>query len=227
MYQLHIANKNYSSWSLRPWVLMKELNIEFDEYLHAFVTGSNWDEFRAFAPNGTVPFLQNGDEQIWDSLAIIEYLAERHGGVWPTDQTARTWARCAASEMHSGFSTLRNLCPMNCGLRIDMNAPNAALSKDINRIDELWSQGLERFDGPFLAGDKFTAVDAFYAPVVFRAMTFGFELSEASESYKNRILQLDSMREWYEAALLESWREPGHEEESAAAGTITQDFRHS
>src|SRR5271165_5094264 len=104
MYELHIANKNYSSWSLRPWVLMRELGIPFVERLSPFSEESNWDAFRGFSPNGKVPCLHDGAEAVWDSLAITEYLAEGHQGVWPENQQARTWARCAAAEMHSGFS---------------------------------------------------------------------------------------------------------------------------
>ncbi len=107
MLTLHIANKNYSSWSLRQWVLLSELGIPFREQLSPFAAGSNWEAFRAFSPNGKVPCLHDGDEVVWDSLAIVEYLAERHAGVWPVDASARTWARCASAEMHTGFAALR------------------------------------------------------------------------------------------------------------------------
>ena len=119
MYELYIANKNYSSWSLRPWVLMRALGIPFDETLVPFLggVGANWDAFRAFSPTGKVPCLRDGDAVVWDSLAIAEYLAERHAGVWPADPRARAWARCAAAEMHSGFPGLRSVCTMNCGVR--------------------------------------------------------------------------------------------------------------
>ncbi|HQY70835.1 MAG TPA: glutathione S-transferase N-terminal domain-containing protein, partial [Pseudomonadales bacterium] len=107
MYELYIANKNYSSWSLRPWVLMRELRIAFDERLVPFAPGSNFERFRAFSPTGKVPCLHDGATVVWDSLAIAEYLAERHAGVWPSDARARAWARSAAAEMHSGFGALR------------------------------------------------------------------------------------------------------------------------
>ena len=118
LYRLFIGNRNYSSWSLRPWVLMRTLGIAFDEAMQVFAPGSNRAAFRAFAPNGTVPCLHDGATVVWDSLAIVEYLAERHPGVWPADAGARAWARCAAAEMHGGFSALRNQCGMNVGFPI-------------------------------------------------------------------------------------------------------------
>ena len=138
MYTLHIANKNYSSWSLRPWALMKELNIPFKEKMSPFSAGSNWDEFRGFSPTGLVPCLVDGHLQIWDSLAITEYLAEKHPEVWPEEIDARAWARCASAEMHSGFPALRDQCSMNCGMRVKLDSVSAELQKDISRIDELW-----------------------------------------------------------------------------------------
>jgi glutathione S-transferase len=175
MYTLHVANKNYSSWSLRPWVLLSELGIPFEERLSPFLpgSGSSWADFRAFSPTGRVPCLHDGDEVVWDSLAIAEYLAERHAGVWPPDARARAWARCAAAEMHAGFATLRNDCTMNCGVRVRLHGVSASLQKDLARLGELWNEGLQRFGGPFLAGRSFGAVDAFYAPVAFRIQTYG------------------------------------------------------
>ena len=176
MYELFIANKNYSSWSLRPWILMRACSIPFNERLMPFAEGANWEPFRRFAPNGKVPCLHDQGEIIWDSLAIIEYLAERHPNVWPDDQHARAWARCAAAEMHSGFGALREHCTMNCGIRVRLNAHPIALNKDVERINELWNEGLTRFGGPFLAGKTFSAVDAMFAPIVFRAQTYGLAL---------------------------------------------------
>ncbi len=225
MYRLFIANRNYSSWSLRPWVLMRTLGIPFAEEMRWFAPGSNRDAFRAFAPNGTVPCLHDGATVVWDSLAIVEYLAERHPGVWPSDAAARAWARCAAAEMHGGFSALRNACGMNCGLRVRLHAIPPPLAQDIARIDELWSEGLSRFGGPFLAGDAFTAVDAFFAPVAFRVQTYGLALGPWAAAYAERLLALPAMQDWYAAALAEPQREPGHEADVIAAGTITADLR--
>lgn len=225
MYTLHIANKNYSSWSLRPWVLMRTLNIPFVEQLHPFGTGNNWDTYRTFSPSGKVPCLQDGDQIVWDSLAIVEYLAESYPQVWPADKAARAWARSASAEMHSGFQALRNNCSMSCGHRIQMNEISPALQKDIARIDELWNQGLSQFGGAFLAGASFTAVDAFFAPVAFRFQTYGLPLTGAAGDYLTRVLNIDAMQEWYASALAEIWRDPDHEQDILAAGTLVADLR--
>lgn len=225
MFTLHIANKNYSSWSLRPWVLMRVLNIPFTEQLHPFNTDTNWDVYRTFSPSGKVPCLQDGELHIWDSLAIAEYLAETYPQVWPTDKTARAWARCASAEMHSGFQALRNYCSMSCGHRIQMHEISPALQKDIARIDELWNEGLRTFGGAFLAGNSFTAVDAFFAPVAFRVQTYGLPLSGTATEYLTRILTLPAMQDWYASGLAETWREPEHEQEILAAGKLLADLR--
>jgi glutathione S-transferase len=223
--KLHIANKNYSSWSLRPWLTMKLCGFQFEEIIHPFPADSAWDLYRQFSPSGKVPCLEDGKAVVWDSLAIIEYLAEQKPQVWPTDKTARTWARCAAAEMHSGFQTLRNICGMNCGIRIELNTISTALQKDINRINELWEQGIKQFGGPFLGGGTFTAVDAFFAPVVFRAQTYHLSMSETSKKYMHTILQLPAMKEWYQSALEEIWRDPMHEQEALDAGKLIADYR--
>jgi Glutathione S-transferase len=228
MYELYIANKNYSSWSLRPWLLLSELGIPFDERLVSFApgTGSSWSAFRAFSPSGRVPCLRDGDTVVWDSLAITEYLAERHAGVWPSDSQARAWARCAVAEMHSGFGALRTHCGMNCGLRIRLpDSLPAALLADIARIDELWSEGLTRFGGPFLAGDAFGAVDAFFAPVAFRIQTYGLTLGAAADAYAQCLRELPGMRRWYADALQETWRDPDHEDEAIQSGVLLADLR--
>jgi glutathione S-transferase len=225
MYQLYIANKNYSSWSLRPWVLMRALAIPFEERLTVFEEGSNWQAFRRFSPNGRVPCLHDGANVIWDSLAIVEYLAERHAGVWPQSADARAWARCAASEMHSGFAELRTRCSMSCGQRVALKEVGAPLKADIGRIDELWTEGQTRFGGPYLAGSGFSTIDAFYAPVVFRVQTFDLPLSDRARAYAERMLRHPAMREWYVAALAEPWREESHELELAQAGEVRADYR--
>lgn len=224
MLTLHIANKNYSSWSLRPWLLLTELGVPFEERMHVFGKGSNWDAFRAFSPNGKVPCLHDGATVVWDSLAIAEYLAERHPA-WPTDAVARAWARCAAAEMHAGFAALRQQCSMSCGHRVRLHETGPALVADLARIDELWSEGLHRFGGPFLAGDRFTAVDAFYAPVAFRIQTFGLHVGAPAKAYVEHLLALPSMRLWYAEALAEPWRDVAHDEEIASVGTVTADLR--
>lgn len=225
MYTLHIANKNYSSWSLRPWVLMKELGIAFDEQLVVFGDEASWQAFRRRSPSGKVPCLIDESTTVWDSLAIIEYLAERHDGVWPSDAKARAWARCAAAEMHSGFQPLRDLCSMNVGLRIRMNAISESLQRDIHRIDSLWLDGLQQFGGPFLAGERFTAVDAFFAPVVFRVRTYGLDLSDETAAYVERVLALGGMQQWETEALAEPWRDTAHEDVAFTVGTLLADHR--
>lgn len=233
MFDLYIANKNYSSWSLRPWVLMKVLEIPFNEHLMPFEGGfgASHDTFIHFSPSGLVPCLVDKAVDdglaVWDSLAIIEYLAEQHASVWPSDKAARAWARAATAEMHSGFGALRDECSMNCGVRVELNSLSAKLKADVIRLDALWQQGLERFDGPFLAGEHFTAVDAFYAPVAFRVQTFNLPVSEHSQVYVERLLALPAMQAWYQAALEETWREPMHEDETLKNGTLSADYRHA
>jgi glutathione S-transferase len=225
MYQLYIGNKNYSSWSLRPWVLMRHLGIAFDEQLQVFQGATNWQRFRQFSPTGRVPTLIDGTTTVWDSLAITEYLAERHTGVWPVDAQARAYARCAAAEMHSGFSALRNECSMNCGLRVRLSRLSPALQTETARLNEMWGDGLARFGGPFLTGPQFTAVDAFFAPVAFRFQSYGIELDSRAAAYARRLLDLPAMKHWYAAGISETWRDADHEAEVLAVGTITVDFR--
>ncbi len=225
MYTLHIANKNYSSWSLRPWALMTARHIPFEEKLHPFPVGSSYAQFRKFSPTGRVPVLNDGDTVVWDSLSIIEYLAERHAGVWPSEPATRVWARSAASEMHSSFGALRDICTMSVGLRITLKDKPAALVADIARIAELWSEGLSRFGGPFLAGPEFTAVDAFYAPVVFRAQTYGILGDKVSAAYISTMLATPALQSWQDAALKETFREALHDTDARAAGIWTADLR--
>jgi glutathione S-transferase len=225
MYELSIANKNYSSWSLRPWLLMRQLGVPFREQIVAFPDGGAWDVYRKISPSGRLPCLRNGEAVVWDSLGITEYLAERHPGVWPTDPTARAWARCATAEMHGGFTAIRNTCSMSCGLRVRLHQVSPALERDVFRLGELWNDGLGRFGGPFLAGAAFTAVDAFFAPIAFRAQTYGLAFDAASAAYMERILALPAMRSWYADGLAETWREADHEAEIQALGTVLEDLR--
>ena len=224
MYKLYIANKNYSSWSLRPWVLMREAGIEFEEHLSPF-GGPAWKEFLEISPSGKIPCLVDGSTLVWDSLAIAEYLAERHPGVWPRQAAARAWARSAAAEMHSGFTELRNRCSMSCGVRLRLKETPAALKRDIARLESLWSDGLTRFGGPFLGADSFTAVDAFFAPVAYRVQTYGLQLSRASAAYVQRLLEVPAMRDWYRAALAENFRDAAHEAEMLEMAIVIEDLR--
>lgn len=223
-YTLITANRNYSSWSLRPWLLMQALDIPFADKI-VYFEEDNYQRFREFAPNGQVPCLNDGDRTIWDSLAIAEYLAERHPGCWPEDGNARTWARCAAAEMHGGFGPLRNICPMNVGVRATLHRIETPLQRNIDRIGELFAEGPERFGGPWLGGERFTIVDAFYAPVAFRVRSFDLDIGAAGRAWVDRLLAHPAMLEWERQALAETQRETGHEEEIAAAATVTADYR--
>jgi glutathione S-transferase len=225
MYDLYIANKNYSSWSLRPWVLLRELRIPFIERQLFFGDPSSWDEYRKVSPSGKVPCLVDGDTVVWDSLSIAEYLAERHDAVWPAQGPARAWARSAAAEMHSGFNELRNRCSMSCGVKVRLFEFPAALERDVAHVGALWNEGLRRFGGPYLAGSTFTAVDAFYAPVAFRVQTYDLALDATADAYAKRLLGLESMEAWYADGIKETIRDLPHEEETLRLGTVLQDLR--
>ena len=171
-YTLITANRNYSSWSLRPWVLMQALAIPFEDRIEPFTQAANYAAFRSFSPTGQVPALIDGTRTVWDSLGITLYLAERHDGVWPKAAEARAFAQCAVAEMHSGFRTLRNDCPMSVGVRITLKPMSDALKADVARVRELFAMALTNFGGPWLGGDAFTALDAFFAPPpAMRAMS--------------------------------------------------------
>ncbi|HDU8581274.1 glutathione S-transferase family protein [Morganella morganii] len=202
--QLWIANKNYSSWSLRPWFLLKALNIPFDEQLATFVPGgSSYEKFLRFSPSGLVPCLVTADTTVWDSLAICEYIAEDYPHVWPQEKTARAWARSAAAEMHSGFTTLRRECPLNCSESRPAAEMTPELQKECQRLDKIWCEGLTRFGGPWLAGENISAADAFYVPVALRARTYQLPFSAAAQAWVDRILAHPAIIEWCEAAAKE------------------------
>ena len=224
-YVLVTANRNYSSWSLRPWLLMRALGIAFEDRIEPFAAADNWTAFRAFSPTGQVPVLLDGGRTVWDSLGIALYLAERHDGIWPADESARAWAQSAVCEMHGGFSALRSERTMNVGVRVDPAPGSPALARDMGRVAELWREGLERFGGPWLAGPAFTAVDAFYAPVAFRVRTYGLDVGEPGRRWVDHMLAHPAMRDWEAQALAEPWREEAHEAELAATGTIIADHR--
>lgn len=223
-YTLITANRNYSSWSLRPWLLMQGLGIAFIDRVEPFAATHNYDDFHVFSPTGQVPVLLDEGRAVYDSLGITLYLADRHDGVWPADPEARSWAQCAAAEMHSGFSALRNDCTMNVGVRVRPKPMSDALTANIVRIRELFEQGLSRFGGPYLAGQSFSAADAFYAPVAFRVRTYGLDIG-AGQAWVDHIIAHPAMQQWESEALIEVWREAGHEAELAACGAIIADYR--
>ncbi|OYW46188.1 MAG: glutathione S-transferase [Sphingomonadales bacterium 32-68-7] len=225
VYTLITANRNYSSWSLRPWLLMRALDIPFEDRIEPFAKPDNYDDFRTFSPTGQVPLLIHCERRIWDSLGIALYLADRHLGVWPEeDAEARAWAQTVVAEMHGGFGALRGECTMNVGVRVALGPKSQALERNIARVREIFEQSLERFGGPWLAGSQFTAADAFYAPVAYRIRTYGLDVGRGAE-WVERIIAHPAMQEWEAQALAETWREQSHEDELAAAGAITADYR--
>ncbi|MEZ4449059.1 MAG: glutathione S-transferase [Nannocystaceae bacterium] len=227
MLELFIANKNYSSWSLRPWLVLQEIDAPFVERMVRFDDAGAWAELRSISPAGKVPCLRDGDLVIWESLAIVERLAEARPQVWPRDPAARAWARSASAEMHAGFAALRSRCSMSCGIRVRLRERPPALERDLERLGGLLSEGLGRFGGPWLAGPHLTAVDAFFAPVAFRAQTYGLALGGPADAYLARLRERPAMRAWYASALAEPWRDPAHDLEIAEVGEIVADLRAS
>ncbi len=203
---LIIGNKNYSSWSLRPWLLMKQSGIDFEERKLALSTDEFRREIARFSGAARVPVLVVDGFAVWDSLAIAEYLAEAYPalGVWPADQKARARARSVCAEMHSGFSALRDAMPVNIEAKLPGLRWNLAVQADVDRIEQIWFdlRSEHADEGPFLFG-RFSAADAFYAPVVTRFDTYGIRLSPPCEDYRRAIHALPAMRDWIAAALAE------------------------
>jgi glutathione S-transferase len=210
--QLVIGNKNYSSWSMRAWVLMRQLGLPFEEIRLRldFAESSAFHQTLAqYSPAGRVPVLLDGGHAVWDSLAIAETLHEKFPGhgVWPADARARSRARSVAAEMHAGFGALREHGPMNieaalpeAGARVW--AENAAVRRDVLRIDALWSDALAASGGPFLFG-AFSAADAMYAPVCMRLRTYGFPVSATALAYGARVAAAPGVAAWIAEALAE------------------------
>jgi glutathione S-transferase len=204
MYTLYIGNKNYSTWSLRSWALMKTAGIPFREQRLVLYEADSSARIRVHSPSAKVPCLHDGTVVVWDSMAIAEYLAERHPGLWPADSEARAWARSAAAEMHSGFSNLRNEFGMNLRLR-EKRIASPAVAAEIERITEIWRDGRQRFGegGAFLCG-SFGIVDAFYCPVAFRFQSYGVALTGECAAYHQHLIALPAMQEWLADAMRES-----------------------
>lgn len=213
MYTLVIGNKAYSSWSLRPWLLMKHAGIPFEEVKLSLYQEGAKDRLLGHSGAGKVPVLHDGDETIWDSLAIAEYLAEKHPErrLWPADATARALARSASAEMHSSFSTLRSQMPMNVRRRIPRK-PTPEVAADIARIQAIWADCRGRFGagGPFLFG-AFCIADAMYAPVASRFHTYGVDLAEPSRAYAQTLLGLPAFQAWVADANAEAEVNPQYE----------------
>lgn len=201
--KLIIGNKNYSSWSLRSWLILKEAGIEFDEHRIVLDTDTSASEIAAFSAAGRVPILQIGDLTVWDTMAIAETVAERwpEKQLWPADPDERAVARSISAEMHSGFACLRECMPMNCramGRKVPL--PDE-LGKDIDRVIAIWSTCHRLYGdrGGWLFGD-FSIADAMYAPVVLRLRTYGINLPESAIFYPHRLLESLAMQEWLAAA---------------------------
>ena len=211
---LVIGNKNYSSWSLRPWIAMRALDIPFDDVVISLDAADFRSRVLKFSGTGKVPVLIDGDVHIWESLAILEYLHEKfpHAGIWPNDHAARAYARSIASEMHAGFTPLRRACPMNFWRPVKARDLAPEVKENVRRIDAMWSESRARFgaNGPFLLG-RFCAADAMYAPVVSRIHTYAIEVSAPSRQYMEAVMALPAWQEWKEAALKETWVLPEDE----------------
>lgn len=212
--KLVIGNKNYSSWSLRPWLLLRSYHIPFEEIRIPLYTGDYHQQILAISPAGRVPVLLDRGLTVWDSLSICEYVSEEylHGRGWPVDKGLRAEARSCAAEMHGGFHALRNHLPMNCRAHHRRVAITPELQLEIQRIDTLWSElrNQHAHSGPWLFG-KFSIVDCMFAPVVFRFSTYDIGLSDEASRYRSHSLDDPSMREWIAAAKMETETIPENE----------------
>jgi glutathione S-transferase len=207
-FTLVIGNKNYSSWSLRPWIAMRTKGIAFAERVIPLYEPGSREEILKVSPAGKVPVLIDGDATVWESLAILEHLAERvpEAQLWPAGPPARAHARAIAAEMHAGFSALRRHCPMNMRRPVKKRPPSPAADADARRIAAMWTDCRARFGrgGPFLFG-AFTAADAMYAPVVSRFHTYAVDAEAPVRAYMQAMMALPAWREWEEAGRKESW----------------------
>lgn len=204
VYTLYIGNKNYSSWSLRGWLATKLSGAPFRE-VAIQLRGTYNPDNRAFSPTALVPALHDGTTAVWDSLAISEYLAERHAGMWPADAVSRAWARSIAAEMHSSFAALRNDMTMCIRERLDVRPWSDALAANIARVEEIWTESRRRFGagGAFLCG-AFSLADVFYAPVAYRFQTYAVQPAGPAGMYLKALLAHPFLREWESAALAET-----------------------
>jgi glutathione S-transferase len=205
---LVIGNKNYSSWSMRPWVALKACGIAFDElFVPLYTDAADKKRILDVSPSGKVPALIDGDITVWDSLAIIEYAAERfpQAGLWPADRAARAHARAISAEMHSGFMPLRNECGMNLHRPVGAKTLSEDAKANIRRIQEIWTDCRARYGGlgPYLFG-AVSAADAMYAPVVHRFLTFAVDVTAESRAYMDTMQALPAFRQWTEEGLAET-----------------------
>jgi glutathione S-transferase len=211
---LVIGNKNYSSWSLRPWIAMKMAGIPFRETIIPVLTPQFASQVSKHSPAGKVPVLHHGKITVWDSLAILEYLAETfpEKNLWPKTKAARAYARSICSEMHSGFNALRSTCPMNLRRPKKSVPMSDAVKADIVRIERIWKECRKTYgkDGTFLFG-KFTIADAMFLPVATRFDTYGISISKESREYADHVMRLKPFLEWKKEGLKEAWIIPANE----------------
>lgn len=204
--ELIIGNKNYSSWSLRPWIFMRTLKLDFEEVRTALYNDESAAKLARYFSGGKVPILVDGDRVIWDSLAILEYLSENHlgGNGWPEDPDKRACARSISAEMHSSFIALRTQMPMNCRRIIDGFKITAEVQKDIDRITGIWERCRDENegDGDWLCGG-YSIADAMYTPVVLRFKSYGVSVTGVAEEYLRFVLTQPELEEWIEAAIKE------------------------
>jgi glutathione S-transferase len=211
---LVIGNKNYSSWSFRPWLAMRVAGIAFEETVISLEAKDFKARVMAVSGAGKVPVLIEGETRVWESLAILEYLAEKFpaAALWPKDDSARAHARAVAAEMHAGFMPLRRLLPMNVWRPVKVRALDDGSKTDVARIEAIWRDCRARYGaaGPFLFG-AFGAADAMYAPIIWRFHTYAVEVSDAARAYMGAMMALPAWREWRDAARREPWVLP-HDE---------------
>ena len=204
MLELVLGNKNYSSWSLRPWLLLKHFNIPFHEYNVSLNQESLSAVLRQFSPSCKVPVLRDGTRSIWDSLAICEYVNETYmeNSAWPSDKGQRALARSIACEMHAGFTALRSEMPMNIRAK-RIVTPSMQCKLDIGRVDNIWAECIKKNNGPWLFGE-YSIADAMYAPVVLRFVTYGVHLSGYARQYRDNVLEDKYLKQWIADAIQES-----------------------
>lgn len=204
--KLIIANKKYSSWSMRPWIALKAKDIQFEEELSQFDEYTNHAHFWEFSPTKKVPVLQHETQTIWETLSILEYVAELYPnkGLWPTDRADRAHARCVANEMHAGFPDLRVECPMNMARTPSKIVLTEEALTDLRRVDKIWADCLEKYGGPFLFGE-FNIADAMFAPLVSRIETYEIPKTPAMEAYCTAIKALPAFQAWDIAGKAEPW----------------------
>lgn len=212
--KLILGNKNYSSWSLRPWIAMRQAGIAFEEEVIPLYETGSAERIASYSPTGKVPVLIDGDMVIWESLAILDHLSDRfpRAGLWPENPNARALARAVSAEMHAGFGPLRRNCPMNVRRVGRKRELPPEVSADIRRIDSIWTECRTRFGGggPFLFG-AFGAADAMYAPVVSRFVSYGIEVGAVGAAYMAAVTSLPAWKEWCDAGRAETWVMPNNE----------------